>query len=89
MEFHKIGRFNAYLFCPDNDDINGCLLAAFDATGIAGGNFKIICEATSLKSLFLNAQLYLQSQLAANDFIIDVQPEEASHVTFCPRFGKF
>jgi hypothetical protein len=42
MEFHKKDLFNSFYVTPAGEFINGRLLATFDATGVAGGNFRVI-----------------------------------------------
>jgi hypothetical protein len=77
MEFFKTDSFNSYIVEPEGDHINGRLLAVFDATGIAGGVFRVACAAVDRHSFgFSGALLYCQPQLAAFDFIVDVQPSD-------------
>jgi hypothetical protein len=45
MEFYHKDSFNSFTISPVGNRINGRLLATFDATGVAGGNFRIICAA--------------------------------------------
>ncbi len=75
MEFLETGCFNSYDIEPEGDYINGRLLAAFDATGLAGGNFRVACAAIERQSFgFSGALLYSQPQLAAFDFILEIRP---------------
>jgi hypothetical protein len=76
MEFYHKDSFNSFSFSPDGDRINGRLLATFDATGVAGGNFRVICAADRPVSFcFSGASLYSQPQLACFEFLVEVEPE--------------
>ncbi len=76
MEFHKTDAFNSFTFSPTGDDISGRLLATFDATGIAGGNFRVVCAANKPVSYcFPGSNLFIQPQLARFEFIIELDPE--------------
>jgi hypothetical protein len=76
MEFHKKELFNSFDITPTGEHINGRLLATFDATGVAGGNFRIVCAATKpISFCFSGASLYTQPQLACFEFIIEAEPE--------------
>jgi hypothetical protein len=76
MEFHKKDSFNSYNFEPEGDQLNGRLLATFDATGVAGGNFRVICAASRPTSFcFPGSKLFVQPQLASFEFIIEIEPE--------------
>ncbi len=76
MEFHTKDSFGSFTFTPTGGRINARLLATFDATGVAGGNFRVICAATKPVSFcFSVASLYVQPQLACFEFIVEVDPE--------------
>jgi hypothetical protein len=77
MEFLKKDSFNSYAVSPDGDHITGRVLATFDATGVAGGNFRIVCAASKPVSFcFPGASLFVQPQLACFEFIIEIEPED-------------
>jgi hypothetical protein len=77
MEFHRKESFNSFVISPVGERINGRLLATFDATGIAGGNFRVVCAATKPVSFcFPGSSLYSQPQLACFEFIVEVDPED-------------
>jgi hypothetical protein len=76
MEFHQKELFNSFDVTPTGDHINGRLLATFDATGVAGGNFRVVCAAAKpISFCFSGASLYTQPQLACFEFIIEAEPE--------------
>ncbi len=77
MEFRKKDSFNSFTVSPSGDQINGRLLATFDATGVAGGNFRVICAATNpVNFCFSGASIYTQPQLAGFEFIAEIEPED-------------
>jgi hypothetical protein len=76
MEFHRKDSFGSFAFPPTGSRVNARLLAMFDATGVASGNFRITCAATKPVSFcFSGASLYAQPQLACFEFIVEVDPE--------------
>jgi hypothetical protein len=77
MEFFKKDSFNSFMITPTGNRINGRLLATFDATGVAGGNFRIVCAAVKPVSFcFSGASLFVQPQLACFEFIVEIEPED-------------
>ncbi len=57
MEFFKTDSFNSFVVEPEGDHINGRLLAVFDATGIAGGVFRVACAAVDRHSFGFSGAL--------------------------------
>jgi hypothetical protein len=77
MEFRDKDSFSSFAFSPAGDQINGRLLATFDATGVAGGNFRVVCAAARpVNFCFPGASLFVQPQLAGFEFIAEIEPEE-------------
>jgi hypothetical protein len=77
MEFHRKNSFNSFTVSPSGDQINGRLLATFDATGVAGGNFRVVCAAARpVNFCFSGASIYTQPQLAGFEFIAEIEPED-------------
>jgi hypothetical protein len=77
MEFLGKDSFNSFSATPLGDRIQAQLLATFDATGVAGGNFRIVCAAAKPVSFcFSGASLFTQPQLASYEFIIEIEPED-------------
>jgi hypothetical protein len=77
MEFFEKNSFHSFSFTPSGEHINGRLLATFDATGVAGGNFCVICAATRpVTFCFSGASIYAQPQLASFEFLFEIEPED-------------
>ncbi len=77
MEFYTKDSFNSFSVEPRGDLINARLLATFDATGVTGGNFRVVCAAAKPASFcFSGASIFTQPQLACFEFIIEIQPED-------------
>jgi hypothetical protein len=77
MEFLKKDSFNNFAVTPIGDQINGRLLATFDASRVAGGNFRIVRGAVKpVNFCFPGAELFIQPQLACFEFITELEPED-------------
>ncbi len=77
MEFYNKDSFSSFAFTPAGDQIDGRLLATLDATGVAGGNFRVICAAAKpVNFCFPGASIFVQPQLAGFEFIAETEPEE-------------
>ncbi len=72
MEFLKKDSFNSIAVSPMGNPIGAKIFTTFDATGIVGGNFRIVCAASKPASFFFSgAYLYMQPKLACVEFIVD------------------
>jgi hypothetical protein len=77
MDFLKKDSFNSFAVSPTGNPIGTRILTTFDATGIVGRNFRVVCAASKPASFFFSgAYLYMQPKLACFKFIVEIEPED-------------